>query len=328
MRPAVMFALLMVSGCAATPSVRFHALGPASAGVSPDRDSWIPFRLTDSTIVIGAAQAPPAMSDPVAIASPIKLERLIVGCPIDPPGCEGVAAMVAPIDDADAVYAIEARSKNFVSTRIAPTYVHDSLRLVELAVEVKDHRLEVIKTIGALVSGGAALIGGGRNENQGAAVGAELALPVAIDLDAARAPADPGALCRPGTAAFPCHDLPRNKGWSYRLGFLDDAAADGFRPRSDITRVESAMVASVCRRARLAIDYTPAGGSPVPMVTLLLRVADPEYLMTMPMPAKGQLKFHRLCGIDMTRESVTEVGIDEMAAAAIASGVAAVRAAQ
>ena len=88
------------------------------------------------------------------------------------------------------------------------------------------------------------------------------------------------------------------------------------------------MVASVCRRARLAIDYTPAGGSPVPMVTMLLRVANPEYLMTMPMPAKGQLRFHRLCGMDMVRESVTEVGIDEMAAAAIASGVAAVRAGQ
>jgi hypothetical protein len=328
MRQTAILALLMVSGCAATPSVRFHALGPASTDAAPDRDNWIPFRLTDSTIVLGAAQAPPAMSDPVAIASPIGLERLVVTCQIDT-GCDGnVAAMVAPIDDADAVYAIEPRSKNFVSTRIAPTYVRDSLRLVELAVEVKDHRLEVIKTIGALVSGGAALIGGGGAENQGKAAGAELALPVVIDLDAARAPADPGAVCRPGGPALPCHELPRNAGWSYRLVFLDDAAADGFRPRSDITRVEGAMVASVCRRARLAIDYTPAGGSPVPMVTLALRVADPEYLMTMPMPAKGQLRFHRLCGIDMARESVTEVGIDEMAAAAIASGVAAVRAAQ
>ncbi|KPF79373.1 hypothetical protein IP88_02035 [alpha proteobacterium AAP81b] len=308
---------LLVAGCTATPAVSLHPLSPALAGRGA-----IPFRLADSVIALGV---PPESGDNKAAPS-IDLQNATVRCPARGGGeCSAaeVASVVTPADFAGATYAIETRARRFVETRLAPTYMPNSLRLAELAVEIKDHRLEVINAIGTAAAGFASQSG-----NVPDAVGPTLSLPLTIDGADARAADSRGAQCRPGIVAAGaggCHPLPRNPGWSYRLIATDDPGAQGFLARRDLDAVRDVMVASICRPARLEIDFTDELGVR-PMLTLNLTVIDPDWLSTMPLPPKGELVFHSHCGIDLKRQEVTEIGIDALTRA-LFDQVAAVRAA-
>lgn len=314
---------LILGGCAATPGVKIQPLTPALSNKGA-----IPFRLTDMVIALGVA-AEKAAGKP---APPISFDDATINCPSraapkDATCSSAVFPVVAPVDFYAAAYALQPRSQNFVETRVAPTYVGNSMRLAELAVEVKDHRLEVINAIGTIAAGVANVAG-----DQSASIGEELfvklKLPLFIEGAEARAPTTAGARCRdtpvvPGAGG--CHPLPGNPDWSYRLIATDDPAAQGFIARADIATVRDVMVASICRPAVLAIDHSDAQGVR-PMLTLRLTVVDPEWLSTMQLPAKGQLVFHPLCGMDLKRQQVTETGVDAMTRA-VFDQIAAVRAA-
>jgi hypothetical protein len=313
---------LFLTGCAATPALDIRPLTPALAA-----DGAIPFRLTDAVIALGVEADNSGSDKP---APPISFAKTYVGCPgrgaTDKKGCEpAVYPVVAPAEFTAATYAITTRSQNLVETRVAPTYATNSLRLAELAVEVKDHRMEVINAIGAVAAGIAANQAGNVGGGPAKTV---LQLPVIIDGADARAPDSPDAQCRPaptGPGAGGCHPLPGNPDWSYRLIATDDPAAQGFIARADIATVRDVMVASICRPAVLAIDHSDVQGVR-PMLTLRLTVVDPEWLSTMQLPAKGQLVFHPLCGMDLKRQQVTETGVDAMTRA-VFDQIAAVRAA-
>jgi hypothetical protein len=318
-RLGVMAATLLVGGCAAAPTVDYHLI---TAGAY--RDDAVPFRLTDSSIVIGATAAIAASDDAgkLRVGPPISFDPGSVRCTAT--GCPGTTALIAPVDFTDATYALIPRSRRLVSTIVTPVYVPNSLRLASLGIEVKDHRLEAINTIGA-IAGGFAKLAASENQAMDADIFAKLSLPIVIDAADARSAVDSGAKCSddPG---LPCHEVPNNIGWSYRLRRLDDG--NGFRPRATIGDVHGAMVASACQRARLTLEHRDARGALDGIrATLVVTLADPDWLITMPLPPKGQMLFHTLCGIDMKREATSETGTDVLATAVFAN-IDAVRTAQ
>ena len=297
MAPLVLAALL--AGCAATPSVDFHRLGAA-----PHPDGWTLFQLTDTVIVVGSPAGVSDSGKADGLSPPVSLSESLQDCTAK--GCGRLAVVAAPISADREVLAIEPRTRHLVSASLSATYLPNSLRLKVLTVEAKDHRLEAINTIGALIKGGEALVterSSGDITVQGPTkpvASAQLALPVILDLaEARKAQAAP-------------QPLPLNPGWTYRLVFLDDPAALGLLPHDRMAEVHKAMIVSACRKAQLQLIWT-AGG--VPPVVLETSVADPDWLATYPFPSKGALTFHSLCGVDIQAQAVTEVTTDALATA-------------
>ncbi len=319
-RTVVVALALAVAGCAAAPRVDYHALSD-----TPRTDAAVTYALTDSIIVIGAngPPAPPASHESVV---PVDLTAKSAVCTAG--GCEpGLSAVATPTDFTGEYLAIVPRSRHFVSTVLSPTYVDNSLRLKTLTIEVKDHRVQVINAFGAVASG---LIGiasgravGGENQVKVAAapIQAPIALPIVIDLAAARK-----ALKAP---------LPGNPDWKYTARFAvnDDPEKSGFLPRARRVEVHGALLTSICRRLKVELaHYTPKANANSAAVAdgltikLDVTVADPEFLMTVPLPVKGAVTPHALCGADVQPQPVTEIGVDDIANA-FAKQVQAIRAA-
>ncbi len=134
----------------------------------------------------------------------------------------------------------------------------------------------------------------------------------------------------PRCADFACPTaapLPGNPGWTYAVTYRDTPAAAGLLPRSQLTTVRAAMVVSACRPAHIVLTAAAEGtlpGGTAAHVELDVAVADPDWLVTVPFPAKGAMTFHTLCGVDVQAQSVTDIGVDAMATA-FANGVEADR---
>lgn len=325
-RAASLLLAVTLAGCAASPSVELLPLQPELAATGA-----IPFRLTDSVIALGV----PASTDAAvttagaSLQPPLSLDEQTLECRfglagLAPPVCGSrVVPLVAPVEFADATYAVQPKARRFVETRLAASYVPNSLRLAELAVAVKDHRVEVINAIGTLAAAaaGAPVASDQRGGDDADDTEkpkpppeqmAKLVLPVIIEAEDLRDPAPTGS-CPPAAGA--CHVLPRNPAWSYRLVRADRPDAQGLLPRARLPGLRDAMVASACRPARLDIYATLPNGVVAPVFSFRLSLADPDWLVAMPLPPKGQLAFHPLCGMDMKREEATEVGADAMATA-------------
>lgn len=322
---------LTLAGCTANPSVELLPMQPDLVG-----HGAIPFRLTDSVIALGAP-ADSAPTDAKGLKPPVSLARhyVVCGFGVDgraPPLCQfDIVPFVAPVDFAGAVFAVQPQSRTFVETRLAATYLPDSLRLAELAVAVKDHRVEVINAIGTLAAAAAGAMeplpqrAGQPDDDRTDTttppaprpIEATLVLPVIIDADDRRDAQETGQCLAAAVprGAGPCHSLPRNPGWSYRLSWADDPGAQGLLPRSRLPGLRNAMVASACRPARLELYASLSNGLLARVMTLRLSLADPDWLIAMPLPPKGQLAFHPLCGMDMKREDAAEIGADAMATA-------------
>lgn len=334
-RTAILLLAVTLAGCAASPSVELLPLQPELAATGA-----IPFRLTDSVIALGV----PASTDAAvttagaSLQPPLSLDEQTLECRfgsegLGPAACGSrVVPLVAPIEFAEATYAVRPQSRSFVETRLAASYVPNSLRLAELAVAVKDHRVEVINAIGTLAAAAAGAPvptnqRGGADDADDAEKDANkskpppekmamLVLPVIIEAEDLRDPATTGK-CPPAAAAGAgaCHVLPRNPAWSYRLVRADRPDAQGLLPRARLPGLRDAMVASACRPARLDVYVTLSKEVTAPAFSFRLALADPDWLVTMPLPPKGQLAFHPLCGMDMKREEAAEVGADAMATA-------------
>ena len=317
MKRAALLLALAASGCAVSPRVDYHALSD-----TPHLDTAVPYALTDSIIVIGAhgAAATPGQTGPADArgAAPVDLAAGQSVCAVT--GCSpALAAVAVPVDYTGEYLAIVPRSRHLVSTSIAPTYIPNSLRLRSLAIEVKDHRLEAINAIGAVASGVVSLAAQARkNEDDGdtppAPPPATLNLPLAIDLGEVKA------------AAQNAVALPGNRGWSYTAQFLDDPEKAGFQRLKARTGIHAALLTSVCRQLSIVLLHKNGKLAPT-RVVLVVTVADPDFIETIPLPAKGAVTPHPLCGADVQAQPVTEIGADEFAAAFFKQ-VAAIRAAR
>lgn len=278
-------AILLLASCAVAPAVNYRLLSER-----PQGDDWAPYQLTDTTILVGVVGGAPALrADPQIVGlTPVEVSCSASGC-----DKATVGAVAAPIPFQGETFGIEPRRSRFVRTILTPTYYPNSLRLKTLAIEGHDQRKEIIDTVGALAVGAAQLARGG-GERSGSLPGYRtLNLPVVIDLAAAKETASQGP--RP---------LPGNPGWSYVGRFLDDPAASGFRRRAEAKTVHGAIVTSLCRPYQLTLT---AGGANLVMG---LTVADPDFLVSIPFPAKGVVNFGVLCGADIQAQPVTETTAD------------------
>ncbi|TRW15250.1 hypothetical protein [Glacieibacterium frigidum] len=284
----------LLSGCALTPRVDYHGLADAARA-----DNWVPYALTDTTIAIGTGEA---------LGDKLSLARATPAC--DETGCEpAIAAVAVPIAFDGELLALAPRSRPLISTEISPTYWPDSLRLKVLTVEAKDHTLEAITAVGTIVTG-AAKLGGMRSADEDD--GVELQLPLIIDLADAK------------KALGKAQPLPDNPGWTMEARFTDRPPGQaGFLARADRGRVHNALLTSICRPLRLELKY----GETKTIVTVTVRVADPDWLVAIPFPAKGSLTLHPLCGADVQAQPVTRVTADKVAETLFAQ-VEAVRAAR
>ena len=315
-RIAALLALLPLAACTVVPNVTYHRLSDR-----PRSDSWVPYRLTDTSIAIGLAgdKVPVDLSRSAVICTSRGCKRCPdSGCGIDKASIAAranqpyvtLAAIGTPIDDDREVLAIEPKSRNLVSTHLAPTYYPGSLRLKALDVEAKDHKMEIINTLGAIATGAVGLVADESRAGEKEEQGVELDLPILIDLPLAR---------KAATATD--FDDP-NADWTYQFEFKDkDPAAVGFLARADRGQVHGAIVASTCRPARIMLA---TGAFTLP--SLGVTVADPEWLTVVPFPGKGTIAFQPLCGVDVQNSQVVTVATDALAEGFFKQ-VAAVRAA-
>lgn len=300
----------LLAGCATpVPTVDYRPLR------ADTDDASVPYQLTDLRLVIGLVptgdKGPPVSLDPVTVHCVASVCR--AGTSPDSPAVR-LAMAVVPIPFAAVVYTIAPRRRGLVTTSLAPTYYPNSLRLQALAVEAKDHRLEVINAVGTIARGAASLAAkGGMSALTASATTADLALPIVIDLQRAK-----GALT--DTIAL---DPIANPGWDLVTYFGDKGAPPkdlGFREREAVGTVHHAVVTSVCRPFHLRLVNSPV------QLNFEATVADPDWLATVPFPPKGIVTFHSLCGADVQSQAVAEIGVDAIAAAFV-SNVGAIAAA-
>lgn len=308
-RALVIAALVAVSGCATpVPTVDYRSLADLVPGKVGTSDAGVPYQLTDSRLVIGLVPT----GNGKELMPPISLDPVTVGCastgcyPLDAgAGAAPVrlAMAVVPIPFAGAVFAIHPRRQGLITTSLAPTYFPNSLRLQALAIEAKDHRIEVINAVGTIARGLAGVAAGKAFANFAVSnTMAELHLPIIIDLARARTALSDNVTVAPAT----------NPGWEMAADFLEPVAPAtlGFRKRTSADTVHHGIVTSICRRFRLRLLYGTATD-----IALDADVADPEWLVTIPFPPKGIVTFHPLCGADIQSQAVAQIGVDQIASA-------------
>ena len=302
-------ALLTVNGCATpVPTVDYRGLADLVPGKAGGTDAGVPYQLTDSRLVIGLV---PTGNDK-ELLPPISLDPVTIGCtaggcyPIGPAAGAApvrLAMAVVPIPFSGAVFAIHPRRQGLITTSLAPTYFPNSLRLRALAIEAKDHRIEVINAVGTIARGLAGVAAGKAFANYAVSnETVELHLPIIVDLFRARTALKDSIAVAPAT----------NPGWEMAADFLDAVAPAtlGFRARATADMVHHGIVTSVCRRFRLSLRYAPGID-----IALDADVADPEWLVTIPFPPKGIVTFHPLCGADIQSQGVAQIGVDQIASA-------------
>lgn len=305
----VVAALVAVRSCATpVPTVDYRGLADLVPGKAGASDAGVPYQLTDSRLVIGLVPA----GNGKELVPPISLDPVTVGC--NAAGCYPLesaagatpvrlAMAVVPIPFAGAVFAIHPHRQGLITTSLAPTYFPNSLRLQALAIEAKDHRIEVINAVGTIARGLAGVAAGKAFANftvSNAMV--ELHLPIIVDLARARTAVSDNVAIAPAT----------NPGWDMAADFLDPIAPAtlGFRARAAADTVHHGIVTSICRRFRVRLLY----GTGIDLA-LDADVADPEWLVTIPFPPRGIVTFHPLCGADIQSQAVAQIGVDQIAAA-------------
>lgn len=285
---------LLAAGCAAVvPSVDYRPLAADPAG------GGVPYQLTGTLIVVGAARLPSAEEPAPLALAPSRAFCSARGCFADAEQTVPIAlaAVAVPVADAGRILAVHARDRRFVKTALSPTYFANSLRLRTLTVEATDHRLEAINTVGTIVAGLAKLAAGNLRLAQARRIDGGLRLPLTVRLGAVRGG---GAVDLSGGGSA---------GWSAHGRFETDAAALGLMPVARAGDVHAAMLTSSCRPFTLTLSSGEA------TIAMSLTVADPEWLYAIPFPPKGAVVFAPLCGADVQPQPVTRVGADALAEA-------------
>jgi hypothetical protein len=294
-RLTILGALALLGACASPPRVVYHTLHDGRRA-----DNWVLYRLTDTTIVVGV----PAAKDGLTPAEgsrpsqPLSLEAATAKCE------SGVCtpapvAVAAPIDDDGKILALAPKTRDLVTTYLAPTYWPNSLRLKLLSIEVHDHKLEAIAAVGSIAAGVGkmAATGGARDAKVADTDKRELLLPVILDLPVLKK-----------LAVKDWMDLPGQPGWHVRAKFLDDPETEGFLPRDQAPSVHAAILTSTCRPMSIQISDRK-----LEEIDFLVSVADPDWLTPIPLPPIGAVAMHPLCGADVQNQKVVEVGVDQEA---------------
>lgn len=108
----------------------------------------------------------------------------------------------------------------------------------------------------------------------------------------------------------PIPSMPTDSGWLYRPSWITSnggevspdptsVAYETILDRFRAGRDHGFFPSTVCRDLKVTVAYKPNGAKEATDVyTAIVRVADPVRVRLVPLPAKGSLNFHGVCGVD------------------------------
>ncbi|WP_167509206.1 hypothetical protein [Pseudomonas oryzihabitans] len=226
--------------------------------------------------------------------------------------------------------AVPAESKTFLAvaandpwgrkTTLQWTKISNTDLLASVGTEVVDNRKTVISAIGAAAVDGLSIVKSPfwSGTLEGNVLGAISADPVATPPQ------------EPYPVAFDPYDFPRvkiNQEFVLKSGkssitlfvnFLEDAppGAALFRDkesRGELNQMRHVLLTSACRTINVEIRSGKFRGK-----SFTTKVADPSYVQTIPLPKKGTISFHSVCGANLAAAATTDTTGIELVATTVA----------
>ena len=253
-----------------------------------------------------------------------------------------IVAETIPVES-NGLYALVPIDGWFFSTHLSVTFLPDTRLVTQIGIEVEDHRVKVIKALGAVASLAVAMSPVATLSLAPTALlnvfeGPEKApeprkicpvLPVVIDVQECVRKAAQGVTLR---------ELPGNPGWKYQMDLkplppdvvpVEAFINEFFEPGT------SAWIHAAGRQATLTMVPPPAedGGESIcdqppgvekersswedKRLVFALIVNDPSHVHSLDLPAKGNIKMHPRCGANLDSQgSGVSQGWDAVAEAA------------
>ena len=277
---AALSALVVVGGCATRPSVTYTKI-TSSTDVSTLTDS---FFLQTSTITISAAGgAKPGTKD-------TQVDLTVTSTPTEYP---------------DYKVGITTNSSwwGSVNTVVNITKVDNTALVKEIGSQVTDHRVDLIKTAGSIITTGLGLVGftGGQA------------------LEAARLPWSIRTDTQIAGAADETQPIQLKDGVTLKLGPLPPDA----QPISKFpTGKTNVFVYAACRQATISFTYKSQdekGQTISSDHTSTVEIADPRYIQLVAFPPKGKISTHSQCGVSVSTDSDTGISTGADIANALAT---------
>lgn len=271
--------VLMMGGCVSFPKLTY--LSPSDE----DAEGAIKFYLQGSMVTLGIPSGENAEG--------IKTETTPVGS-LQEFKDKGVCAVVTPAESKNHFYALKPHQSIWSKTSVSVSY-RDNTRLIKtIGTDFKDNRIEVIGKVAAIVATGISILKTTREP---------LRLPVVIDLSNI----NEGSIT-------PWRNIPGHHKWWYKLA-LDTPPEDSVKATKYFVtpRASRALAYSACQEATLFVVYSEGTPSEVPEERAVFntRIANPNYVCTLNLPAKGSITMHSICGADIRPEEYTDVsGLD------------------
>ncbi len=271
MRTSILLGVCLLTACAAGPRLRYTHPVPADL-----RDGAIVVALPGSKVTLAprafGAAAGLALTPEQAAAGIAAAGEDVVRNVDD---FAGVHAIVSAAECATCLVSIAPRAGTTLSVRF-----RQNTRLVEaVGVDVRDSRLRAVRAVGAVLGAAAP---------RRAEADSPLRLPAVLDFS------EPQSLGRSTWAA-----IPGNPGWRYRIREVaSEAGAVGLATFASGGRPSRVFPVAACADARLEIARDDGEA----VASFALRLADPGRVRRMPLPARGTLAMHTVCGADLVTE--------------------------
>jgi hypothetical protein len=269
---ALLLSVCALGGCATRPSVTYTQITPQT-DVTKLTDS---FYLQTSTITISGADAAKPGTD--AAQADLK----VTSTPTEYPGFKvGITANGSWFGS--------------VNTVVNITKIDNTGLVKEIGSQITDHRADLIKTIGSIITTGVGLVGLANDSS----------------LDATKLPWSTKTYTQIAgnlTAADNGKPFPMTDGVTMELGPLPpDALPISRFP----TKPTNAFVYAACRQAKIQFTYVGKDDKGVPttspLQTAVVEIADPRYFQLVAFPPKGKITTHTQCGVSVSTDSDTGV---------------------
>lgn len=285
---ALVVALLM-GGCAVFPKVTYLTLP------NEDAEGAIKFYLQGSQVTLGIPKENSAGGVTIETTSTVfKTVQALKN--------KGICAVVTPAESKNHFYALKPHESIWSKTSISVSYLDNTRLIRSIGTTFKDNRIAVINTVGAMV---ASIVSGDitiKGVEARLPVEPEvepLSLPVVIDLSDMKEA--PSSLWK---------TIPGHSKWWYSIK-LSPPPHDSEKTSEYFgkTRVSRALAYSICQDATLFVINSPAQpvGEISGAASFNIRIANPNYVCTLNLPAKGSITMHSVCGADIKTEEYDAV---------------------
>ncbi len=278
--------LLVVSllGCATEPKVKISKI------TTGDTQGQIKFKLPKTVVnIVKTESAPDATGKNIS---------------------RNIAVVTSQIEANDNVYAIAPDDGFGIETRLNFTHTSDSNYLLStLGVEVEDNRIKTIQEVAGLVTTIIPFTAGA----EGVKV---VSYPIRIDITDAY-------LSKETKDGFSYTGAELINGWKYNISFTS-LSADVI-PLSQIDqlldRQTNVFFTTACRTATIEFN---GDGDDLEGKSFTFLIADPNFIQTVKIPAKGNIKMRSSCGVDITSEKAASDSTAKVLEALLTQGKAVV----